>query len=172
MNRSADPTLAQEIKGILLEPLIRSWKEYAKNPTGNKNMTARPFEEVISFVFYQELSSLSVTVSKRTKYLIWEDISINADCLIQKEGYPTCILSMKTWIGDEQIRETFASAYFAKRWHAQENIRVYMIIFRPIPRRLLELIKVCSPHIDGVYSLCGQPYIDTLVEDLQKTYDQ
>ena len=174
INRSHDPPLAQAIKGIFLDPLIQSWKAYARNPApGKKNMTARPFEDVIRFTLDQKLSSLGVTVSKTgEKYPVWEDISIIADCLIEKEGYPTCILSMKTWVGGEQIRETFAYAYFAKRWHRQKNIKVYMVIFQPIPtrRHLRDLIVLCSPHIDGVYSLCGQPYIDTLVEELQKIY--
>jgi hypothetical protein len=170
-NRSQDPPLTQDIKARLEGPLIQRWKDLAKSPArGKKDMSARPFEEVIRATVRDQLSPLGVIVPQTgKKYPVSETVNIIADCLAQKDGYPTCILSMKTWVGTGQVRETFAFAYFAKRWHGQKNIRVYMVIFQSIPA-LQDLMILCKPDIDGIYSLTGKPTIDDLVDELKGVY--
>jgi hypothetical protein len=53
-------------------------------------------------------------VHAQERYYIWGDTAIRADGLVKKEGFPTSIISVKTWLAEERIRETFAYAYWAK----------------------------------------------------------
>jgi hypothetical protein len=172
MNRTYDPPLAKQIKGELISPIIESWKDYARSTSpGKKGMTAYPFEEAIRNTVKNQLGSLGVVVSERgQKYSAWENVNIIPDCLVKKKGYPDCIISMKSWIAEGQIRETFAFAYFAKTWLGQKNVRVYMLGFTPLKSHLHKLIDICKPFIDGVYSLSGGPYIDKLIEELRRIY--
>jgi predicted RNase H-like HicB family nuclease len=63
-----------------------------------------------------DITPLGVIVTDTGKqYPVSESTPIIADCLAKKGGYPDSIFSMKTWIGGEQLRETFAYAYFAMR---------------------------------------------------------
>ena len=172
INRSQDAPLAQKIKGTLLVPLTESWKEYAKSPApGKKRMTASPFETVIRTVVKEQLASLGATVAETSKkYPISKTVNIFADCVVQKEGHPDCLLSMKTWIGGEQLRETFTYAYLAKAWHGEKNVKVCMVVFQAIPPGLKDWVTLCKSHVDGVYSLSGEPYIDKLLEELWRIY--
>lgn len=172
VNRSSDPPIASQIKSELINPILESWKDYAKNPSpGKKGMTAYPFEAAIRNAIKENLCSLAVEVAEQgIRYPFWKKLKIIPDCLIKKVGYPACIISMKSWIADGQIRETFAYAYFAKTWHGQKNIRVYMLGFNPIENYLQGLIDICEPYIDGVYSLSGKPYVDELIGELEKIY--
>ena len=173
-NRLQDKPLAQEIKDKLLDPLIQSWKSYAKSPApGKKDMTGRPFEKAVRAMIKEQLTPLGVNVSSTgKKYSFWKDLNIIADCLATKGAHHDCIFSMKTWIGEEQLRETFAYAYFAKLYHGQKNIKIYMIAFHSIPPQLQGLMVLCKSYLDGVYSLCGEPYIDDLLEELRGVYAQ
>ena len=172
MNRSSDPPLASQIKSELIGPILESWKDYARNPSpGKKGMTGYPLEIAIRSAVKERLDFLGVEVPEQgKKYPFWKDLNIIADCLTEKEGYPNCIISMKSWIAEGQIRETFAYAYFTKMWHGQKNIRVYMLGFTPVESHLQGLIEICKPYIDGVYSLSGEPYIDDLLEELRRIY--
>ena len=134
-------------------------------------MTARPLEKTLRDFLKDELSSLNVSVpTKGRKLELFRNIKIIPDIIAKKEGYPTSLFSIKCWVGTSQIRETFAYAYFSKMWYGQKNIRVYMIIFQPIPDYIKDVEKICRPYIDGVYSLSGEPYFDELVEELIQLY--
>jgi hypothetical protein len=174
VDHSYDPPLAQRVKIDLLDPIIQSFGSYAKNPTpGKKVMAARPFEKAIRTTLKNQLSPLGVTVTQTGKrYPISESTSVIVDCLAEKGGCPDSIFSMKTWIGGEQLRETFAYAYFGKNWRKQTNVKVYMVIFQPIAPHFQDWIKLCSSYIDGVYSLSGKPYIDDLLDELRRVYVQ
>lgn len=134
-------------------------------------MTGIPVEQGIRSSIMNILTPLNVSVHPRgKKFEIWDDVNIIADILAQKDEYPTSIISVKSWIGTTQIRETYAYAYFSKTWHGQKNIRLFMISLHPIPNRLMKLIRACMPFIDGVYSLSGSPYYDDLVAELHNIY--
>jgi hypothetical protein len=174
VNHLHDPPLAQTVKTDLLDPIKQSFRSYAKNPApGKKVMVAQPFEKVIRTTLKNQLTPLGVTVTQTGKrYPVSGSTSVIVDCLAKKGGYPDSIFSMKTYIGGEQLRETFAYAYFAKNWDKKRNVRVYMVIFQPIPPHCQDWIKLCSSYIDGVYSLSGKPYIDDLLDELRRVYVQ
>ena len=174
INRSSDPPLASQIKSELISPVLESWKDYARNTSpGKKGMTAYPFESAVRSIVKERLSLLGVDVPEQgKKYTFWKNLNIIADCLTKKEGYPDCIISMKSWVAEGQIRETFAYAYLAKTWLGQKNVRVYMLGVTPIQQHLQGLIDACKPYIDGIFSLSGAPYIDELINELEKIYKE
>jgi hypothetical protein len=153
-------------------------ERYVKAPRpGKKDMTGRPLEKGIRKVLKEELAGFNVSIpDSGKKFTIWEaptkeeEINIISDCMIKKQGYPTSIVSVKSWIGSTQLRETFAYAYFSKSFHGQKNIRVYMVGLQPIRKDIKDLAKICRPYIDGVYSLSEEPYIDELIEELKVIY--
>ncbi|MBS7636744.1 hypothetical protein KEJ37_05355 [Candidatus Bathyarchaeota archaeon] len=169
---SSDPQLAKRIKQKILPDVIEKWKDYAINPRpGKKDMTGGPLEKGIRMVLKDELSPLGATVSYTGKrFFVWENVPIIADCIIEKSEKPSTILSIKSWIGCTQIRETFGYAYLSKTWLGQKNIRIYMISLQPIEDLNKSLINACKPYIDGVYSLSGDPYIDELLTELKRIY--
>lgn len=169
----ADPPRTKELKERLLPSIIQEWKEYARAPSpGKKTMTGGPLEREIRSFIGEELSKFEVTVPDTgTKFKIWEDVSIIADCLIEKHDRPTTIISVKSWIGPNPIRETFAYAYFSKAWRGQRNMRVFMIELQPFQKYLESLIKACSPYLDGVFSVSSEPYFDELLDELVKIYE-
>ena len=75
----------------------------------------------------------------------------------------------------EQVRETFATAYFAKRNFGRQSIRVYMAVFQPFDRNL-EWEEACRDYIDGFFGMAAKStskeprYIDELLEELIMTY--
>jgi len=156
----------------MLPKVIESWKAYAANPSpGKKNMTGGVLEKEIRAFVREELSACNASVAEHgKKFEVWENLSIIADCLIEKKGSPTSIISVKSWIGPTQLRETFGYAYFSKTWLGQKNIRVYMIQLPPTENHLKSLITACSPYIDGVYSVSGEPYFDSLLGTLKEIY--
>jgi len=164
--------LAKQAKQIMEPRLIEEWKSFAKDPRpGRKRMTGGPLEEAIREVLKRELSPLKVTVYDQTKqFYVWQDnVKILADCLAEKEGRKA-IVSVKCWLGTEQIRETFAYAYLAKTWLGQRDIRVYQIGLFPFEERLKPLVDACKPYLDGVYSLSNEPYFDSLVKEMNKYF--
>ena len=165
--------LAKRVKQIMEPRFFKEWKSFARDPrSGKKRMTGGPLEEAIRKVLKQELSPLGVTVYDRGKqFYVWRDkVRIIADCLLEMEARKA-IVSVKTWVGTEQIRETFAYAYLAKTWLGQKNIRVNQIALFPFEEALKSLVKACMPYLDGVYSLSSEPYFDYLVDEM-KTYFQ
>ena len=71
-----------------------------------------------------------------------------------------------------QIRETFGYAYLAKMWLGQKDIRVYMVGLQEISEHLNPLIELFRPYIDGVFSLCGTPYLDDLIQEAKRLYSE
>ena len=121
-------------------------------------MTGLPLEQTIRDVTKNELSPLGVTVHDRAhKYHLGEDVFILADVLMEKEGYPISLISIKSWIGTTQIRETFAKAYLSKVWNGQKNVRFFMTSLLPIEPRIKRVERICKPYLDGVYSISGMP---------------
>ncbi|MGA2670710.1 MAG: hypothetical protein ABSF21_04770 [Dehalococcoidia bacterium] len=158
----------------MIDPLLASWKKYAQHPLpGAKNVVASPLEREVTAILKFELEPLSVTVRAQEHFSIWGDIAIRADGLVEKKGFPTSIISVKTWLGLGQIRETFAYAYWAKTWLGQKHIRVYHIAILKTPTRgktTEGLIEICKPYLDGAFFLTEAPYIDDLIRELKETY--
>ena len=168
-----DKPLASEVKKIMYPSFMENWKSFAKRPEpGKKRMTGDPLEKAIRQVLARDLASCGgVTVhDKAMKFPIWDNnVYILADCLAEK-GYYRNVVSVKTWIGTEQIRETFAYAYLAKTWLGQKDIRVYQIGLFPLKEKLLSLVEACRPYLDGVFSLSSRPYFDDLVEHMKRDF--
>jgi hypothetical protein len=167
------PPIARRARESMLTPFINGWKKHCQNPkSGVKRILASPVEIVIRSVLKSELSSLNVSVSDTGKtFNIWGASKIIADALAEKEGFPSSIFSFKTWIGSEQIRETFAYAYLAKTWLGQKHIRVYEIgvLHTNTEAKTIErLTAVCKPYLDGVFYLTTAPYIDDLIKELRE----
>ncbi len=167
------PHHSAEVRKGMLNGFLGNWRRHAENPRpGKKDMTARPMESVLRAYLISELGSLGVKVYPTGKKLIvWDKVHIIADALTEQDSSrPQSIFSFKTWIGAEQLRETFGYAYFSKTWLGQRNVRVYMVGLNEFNKGLDPLIKACKPYIDGVYSLCGYRYFDELVEELVALY--
>jgi len=171
-NTLRDPPISKKVKEALLQPFLEKWTDFAISPsTGKKNMTGQPLEQAIRTVTQQELSKLGATVVNRAKKInIGEDAYILADVLVEKPNYPTSIISVKSWIGTTQIRETFGYAYLGKLWNGQKNIRVYMVSLYPIEKRLKKVEDICRPYLDGIYSISQNPYFDDLIQELNAIY--
>lgn len=179
LQRLADPKntppIATRAKKDMIDPLLASWKKYAQKPLpGIKGVVAIPLEREVRAILKSELQPLGVTVyDAGKKYRIWEDTAIIADGLVEKEGFPTSIISVKTWLGEGQIRETFAYAYWAKTWLGRRQISVYQIAILKTPTKgktIEGLIEICKPYLDGVFYLTEEPYIDDLIEKLKQSY--
>jgi len=174
--RESDPELVKYLKKKMSQPFRDRWKDYVEHKaSGKKRMTGGTFEETLREVFKERLADLGVNVWDTGKKLELKKFGFNIipDCLIKKKGYPTTIISAKTGFGAEQVRETFASAYFAKRCYGKKSVKVYMAIFlRPVSdsESNSALEKACKPYIDGIYWLSHEPYIDSLCEELCEIY--
>jgi len=169
------PPIAREVRENILEPFLSNWKSYAKRKEpGRKDMTASPLEKELRTVLRLHLTPLGVSVPETGRRLsVWENCKINADGLATKEDFPKSIFSFKTWVGTEQIRETFAYAYLAKTWLGQKGIRVYEIGLQKLDtktRTLDSLVEICKPYLDGVFYLTTVPYLDDLIEELKQLY--
>jgi len=165
--------LAIKAKQIMEPGFFEEWKSFARDPRpGKKRMTGGPLEETVRKILKLELSSLGVTVYDKAKqFYVWQDnVRIIADCLAEKESRKA-IVSVKTWVGTEQIRETFAYAYLAKTWLGQKDVRVYQIALFPFEETLDSLVGACRPYLDGVYSLSSEPYLDDLVKEMKKYFE-
>ena len=173
-NFSKDLPLARKAKQNMYDPFIKEWKSFARDPKGGKKrMTGGPLEKAIRDILKTELGSLGVTVpDKAVKFRVWNNnVYILADVLAWKNSHRN-IVSVKTWIGTEQIRETFAYAYLAKTWLGQKDVRVYQVGLFSIPEPLKTLIDACKPYLDGVFSLSSDPYLDVLVETMKHNFSE
>ena len=168
------PQLSKAVRKAMVPGFLSNWRLHAENPLpGKKDMTARPLEKEMRVILKSQLSPLGVSVADTGKKLVvWEKVNIVADALADKQRFPRSIFSFKTWLGEAQIRETFGYAYLAKTWLGQKNIRVYMVSIGATPKFLESLIQACKPYIDGVFSLCGSPYLDDLIEELREMYSE
>ena len=167
------PLCSAELRKRMRNGFLDNWKHHAENPRpGKKDMTARPMEKEIRTFLISELGTLGVNVYPTgKKFIVWDNVHIIADALTEPDSNrPTSIFSFKTWLGTEQLRETFGYAYLAKTWLGQRNVRVYMVGLIEFNKGLEPLIKACQPYIDGVYSLCGYRYFDELIKELKVLY--
>ncbi|MCK4388318.1 MAG: hypothetical protein KAW00_06045 [Dehalococcoidia bacterium] len=169
------PAIATRARTSMIDPLLASWKKYALHPLpGVKNVVASPLEREVRAILKSELEPLGVAVyDTGKKYRIWGDIAIIADGLVEKEGFPTSIISVKTWLAEGQIRETFAYAYWAKTWLGRKQIRVYQVAILKTSTKgktIEGLIEICKPYLDGVFYLTEAPYIDDLIKELKEIY--
>lgn len=171
-NYTNDPPITQIVKKELLQPFLEKWKSYAASPSpGKKNMIGQPLEQIFRKRIKEELENQDVLVyDKAHKFEIGEEVSIYADVFIEKEGYPISIVSVKSWIGTTQIRETFAYAYLSKLWNGQKNVRLFMATLHPIEPRIKRVESICKPYLDGLYSITSKPYFDELIVELKKIY--
>lgn len=171
------PPIARKARENMFPLFRESWKRHAqKRQAGMKRVVASPLEKELRVTLKSELEPLGVSMPDTGKKIrIWEDTEIIADGLAEKKGFPTCIFSFKTWVGNEQIRETFAYAYLAKTWLGQKNIRVYEIGILQTETRaktLATLIEICKPFLDGVFYLTSAPYLDDLIGKLKELYSE
>lgn len=172
------PSIAHKVRANMVEPFVASLKSYAQKgaPPGMKKVVASPLEIALRAILKSELSPLGVSVSEKEEvFKVWQDCRIRADGIARKKDCPTCIFSFKTWVGSEQVRETFAYAYFAKTWLGQQDIRVYEIGLQKYTKKaetkeLDSLVEVCKPYLDGVFYLTTVPYLDDLITELQQMY--
>lgn len=171
-NYEKNKPLCQKVKKKMAPIVLEEWKRFAKErKSGSKRMTGGPLEETIREIVNDELSFLGASVYKTGKKIsVWKSgtdkVSIIADYLAEKGNFKT-IVSVKSWIGSEQIRETFAYAYFAKTWYGQKNVRVYQVGLHPFKENLKSLVEACKPYIDGIYSLSSKPFFDELVQKMK-----
>ena len=169
------PAIAARARTSMIDRLLASWRKYAQHPLpGVKNVVALPLEREVRAILKSELEPLGAAVyDTGKKYRIWGDIAIIADGLVEKEGFPTSIISVKTWLAEGQIRETFAYAYWAKTWLGRKQIRVYQVAIlktRTKGKTIEGLIEICKPYLDGVFYLTEAPYIDDLIRELKEIY--
>ena len=108
--------ISREIRQGILGPFVERWARHAAAPqSGRKDMTARPLEQEIRGAVRRALEPLGVSVPRNGKrFPVWSNVPIVADVLTEKQGCHTRILSIKTWLGTGQIRETFGYAYLVK----------------------------------------------------------
>lgn len=164
--------VSREIIDNLKQPFLKNWKALpGKNHNNDKSVLSAPFEDIVRKTLKKYLK---IDIVKEN-YPIYKGCIINADAIARKEGKPTCIFSIKTWIGLEQIRETFAYAYLAKKWK-KEEILVYEIGLIKTERKKTDTITIladaCKPSLDGVFYLTEPPYIDELIEKLKDIYSK
>ena len=171
-NYQHNPPISQEVKKELMKPFLQKWQSYAASTSpGKKNMTGLPLEQSLRKITRKELDFLGVKVYEKThRFNIGEGVYIIADVLLEKEKYPTTVISVKSWIGTTQIRETFAYAYLSKLWNGQKNVRVYMTSLMPIPDRIKRVEIICKPYLDRIFSISGEPYFDELISELKMVY--
>jgi hypothetical protein len=172
------PRIAKKVTGELVTPFRDNLRSHLKNKalTNVKRILASPVEERLRELIKTELAPLGVAVPESGKiFEIWEDTTIIADGKAEKLGYPVSLFSFKTWIGPEQIRETFAYSYLAKTWLGHKNVNVYEIgIYHTgkKPDALRNLTEACKPYLDGVFYLTMPPYIDELIRKLKEIYSE
>jgi len=166
---SADMPEAVKIKEEILNKTIEEWKKHTSS--GGRHMTARPLEDAV----YNAIKNmLGDCVDQRKKIKIGKERNIVvADCLVRKNDRPTSLISIKTWLTTEAIRETFAYAYLIRENPpVHKGAKVFMVTLIPICSKHEAWIKAFNDYIDGVYSLSGKPYIDDLLKELRVIYDQ
>lgn len=114
---TVDSPITSEIKKRMLPRVVNNWK--SRSGSGARNMTGRPFEDVTSEILKELLSHLNVEIVTRKKFEIVPGVNTIVDIKIEKPGYPTSIISMKTWIGNGEFRNCLGDAYLIKRMYAR-----------------------------------------------------
>lgn len=159
----SDKPETEEIKEIVLKNAMKEW---SKNPSsGGRNKTATALEDAIC----EKIKKIIGSCSKRKSIELCRNNKIIADCLIENKNINT-IISVKTSLTKDSIRETFGYAYILK----QSNLKRWKIfMFTPVLvcNRDKALIEAFKPYLDGIYSLSGPLYFDDLLEKLRSIYD-
>lgn len=171
--KSSDPVLARQLKTVMKPKVLGGWEDFVSDrKLGKKRMTGGAFEVALREVFKKNLAKSKVTVWDTGKRLSLSKLGFDIvpDLLIEKKGYPMSIISAKTWLGQEQLKETFGSAYFAKHNYPRKSIRVFMAVFLPTPNWNPKLEEACKEYIDGIYWVSQKPYIDSLLVQLREIY--
>lgn len=172
-NLTDDKPEANRIKSEVKPQACNNWRKFMQEnmPSGRKNMTAKPLEDSIRNALRRNLSDYEVQVKdKPGKLSILGEGAPIVDCHVTKEGYPDSIISIKTWLNQESVRETFGYAYMAKYLEGQKRYRIFMVCLNQI-KALREVIDTYKPFLDGVYSLSGEPYFDDLLDELRIIYN-
>ncbi|MEW6141585.1 MAG: hypothetical protein AB1597_00300 [Chloroflexota bacterium] len=165
------PKSCREIMTELRKNFRENWRKHAENSgrkVGGRNVLSSPFEKSISNYVRRVLGYPDNAKLKGEIY------GNNWDIVVEKNGSPACLISLKTYIGYEQIRETFASAYVAKR--KNKNIEVYMVAIRPTGRnkdmdenakKMKDYLRSYNRYIDDVFYLTAKPYFSDLTKKLK-----
>jgi len=164
-----EPPITTEIKKRMLPRVVQGWKE--RGGTGARNMAGRPFEDITSDVFKEKLSHLNVKILTRKQFEVAPGVKTIVDIRIEKPDYPTAVISLKTYVDNDVFRNCFGDAYFTKSMYGMLKTRFYIIVF--IPKAFSDgLMKMAKPHIDGLYQLSGEPYVDELFGILEGIYKE
>jgi len=168
LDTTGDPLITAEIKEILTPKVVKNWKKY--RGSGGRQMTARPLEDSVSEVLKSKLGHIGVEVKTRKKLEISPGVKTIMDITVEEPGYPSTLISMKTWIGAGEFRNCFGNAYFIKMMYGMIKTRFYIVTLLPV-QMSTELVKLAKPYIDGLYGLAEEPYIDELFESLEELYN-
>lgn len=173
-----DLPITARLKKEVLNNMVEKWKP--ENRGGDRQMTAKALEDGVKKILKEELQQLNVEVTKRKSYPIAEDtedkVKTIIDCMIKKEGKPTTLISVKTFLKAEPLRESLAVAYLIKKYaQPDEKINFYIVALNslePLKSKSMNLgwLKLSKPEINGVYSLSSEPYFDGLVKELKGIY--
>lgn len=163
--KESDPPLTRQVKERMLPDVLSRWKKYTEKPTGGRQMVARPLEDHVMDVIEEQIGA---DVKKRKKFLIWKDMDIRIDGLIEKQ--PKTLISCKVTLAPEAFRESFSYAYFAKQWHGMKNIRFYIVATYSVSESSKKLVEAGKPYVDGIYYLSEHPYLDELLNELKRMY--
>ncbi|MCK4442936.1 MAG: hypothetical protein KAW09_00220 [Thermoplasmata archaeon] len=172
MTSNSKNPISSRLKKKIHPRINKGWKDFALSPKrGRKDMTGGPLERGVRDAVREILQPLQVTVPNRGKRIeVWEGVNITADVKIEKKGYPTSILEVKSWIGPQHVRDTFGYAYLLKTWSGHRNSKVFMVTLSEFSETIEGLMKACSPYLDGAYSLSDEPYFDDLIGELRNIY--
>jgi hypothetical protein len=123
-----DLPITARLKKEVLNNMKEKWKREHRG--GDRQMTAKALEDGVQKFLKEELQQLNVEVTKRKSYLIAEDkVKTIIDCMIKKEGKPTTLISVKTFLKAEPLRESLAVAYLIKK-HAQHDEKINFLLLQ------------------------------------------
>lgn len=169
LTATGEPPITTEIKKRMLPRVVQLWKE--RGGTGARNMAGRPFEDVTSDMFKEKLGHLNVEIKTRKEFFIAPGVRTIADIRIEKPDYPTSVISTKTYVDNDVFRNCFGDAYFTKSMYGMLKIRFYITVL--LPKAFSDgLMKMAKSHIDGLYQLSGEPYVDELFGLLEEMYKE
>ncbi len=174
--QSQDPPIAKLTKKEVGDGSKKAWKKHFLDgaKSGRKDMTARSLEDGIYRAVKDALKEDCEICQRKRKTIGNTNIRIVADCLVEKKDKPTCIISIKTGLTPEAIRETFAYAYMFKECYGQQHYRVYIVALGRDSQHegdLDELGDALKSKLDGVYYLSQSPYFDDLLRVMKEAYD-
>lgn len=167
-----DKKNTKDLKNKLRSLLKKTWgKQYKKYKPGKKDMTARPLEDSTYEIIKKKITfkddysfeqRKSVTIDEKN------NIKINADCLLTKRGKPLCIISIKTNLTKEAMRENFSSAFLFKKHNKK---RKYILFCLNKGKTIDAYAKAYKNIINNVYCLSGaKNNFDNSIKELKRAY--